>query len=87
LILTVFLIRFAWKRWQGALLNAEGARRAALRVAIVVAALSVIGFVIQVLPGFDQVNGYIIALALPLHAGIVAMLVALDPGPVDAGAR
>ena len=83
LVLTVILARFAWKRWRGALENAEGARRGALRFAIVVAALSAVGFVLQVLPALDQVNGYVIALALPLHVGVVAMLVALDPRPAD----
>jgi hypothetical protein len=33
-------------------------------------ALSVLGLVMQGIPGFDQVNGEIIALALPLHAGV-----------------
>jgi hypothetical protein len=37
------------------------------RVARIVGALAVIGFVIQILPGFDQVNGEIIALTLPVH--------------------
>ena len=36
--------------------------------------LSLLGFVLQVLPGFDQVNGPMIALALPIHLGIAAGL-------------
>ena len=44
---------------------------------IVVAALSLLGFVWQVLPVFDQVNGWVIALALPLHLALAAAIVAL----------
>ena len=33
------------------------------------AGLSLLGFVLQVLPGLDQVNGQVIALALPIHLG------------------
>ena len=49
-----------------------GARAAtALRwTSAAVALLSIAGFVLQVLPGFDQVNGEIIALALPVHLGL-----------------
>jgi hypothetical protein len=32
--------------------------------------LSVLGLVIQPLPGFDQANGEIIAFALPVHAAV-----------------
>lgn len=44
--------------------------RAAAIVALAIAALSVLGFLLQVLPAFDQVNGGIIALALPPHAAL-----------------
>jgi len=40
--------------------------------ATAVALLSVAGFVLQALPGLDQVNGEIIALALPVHVGLAA---------------
>ena len=40
------------------------------RVALGVLGLSVLGLVLQALPGFDQVNGEIIALALPVHAAV-----------------
>jgi hypothetical protein len=40
------------------------------RAATTVAALAVAGFVLQVLPGLDQVNGEILALTLPAHFGL-----------------
>lgn len=46
----------------------------ACRGAVVVAAIAAAGAVVQVLPGFYQVNGEFIALALPIHAGLVAGL-------------
>jgi hypothetical protein len=47
-------------------------RRATLtwRVSAVIAALSVLGFALQGLPAFGQVNGQVIALALPVHLGL-----------------
>ena len=39
-------------------------------LAVGLAALSVAGLALQVLPGFDQVNGQVIALALPIHLGL-----------------
>jgi uncharacterized protein DUF4105 len=44
----------------------------ALIVASVVAVLSVLGLVLKFLPQFYQVNGAVIALALPAHAGLAA---------------
>ena len=38
--------------------------------ALGLAALSLAGLALQGLPGFDQVNGQVIALALPIHAGL-----------------
>lgn len=38
--------------------------------AYAVAAIALIGFVIQIVPGLDQVNGGVIALALPIHLAI-----------------
>jgi hypothetical protein len=46
------------------------ARPLAFKLAGVVAALSVLGFVLQALPGFYQSNGEIIALALPANVGL-----------------
>jgi hypothetical protein len=64
-----------WKRRKS---GGAGDARAAIRGAAIVAALSIIGFVMQILPGLDQVNGDVIALALPLHLGVVVALLALS---------
>jgi len=40
------------------------------RLSAAIAALSILGFALQVLPAFDQANGQIIALALPAHLGV-----------------
>jgi hypothetical protein len=81
LILCVLLVRAIWKRWRAGPAASASSLRQALLVAIVVAVLSVAGFVLQALPHLDQVNGAIIALAMPLHLGVVALLLALDPRP------
>lgn len=44
--------------------------RAAVILAVAVAALSAVGFVAQLLPAMSQANGEVIALALPLHAAV-----------------
>jgi hypothetical protein len=44
------------------------------RVSRIVGALAVLGFVIQILPGFDQVNGEIVALMMPVHLAIAFAL-------------
>jgi hypothetical protein len=44
------------------------------RLALIVAALALLGFVIQILPVFYQVNGEIIAMMVPAHAGIALAL-------------
>jgi hypothetical protein len=41
-------------------------------VAGFLAALSLIGLLLKLVPGFDQVNGEIIGLALPIHLGVAA---------------
>ena len=46
------------------------APRWALPLALAVAALSLLGAVIQVLPGIDQANGEVIALALPVNLAL-----------------
>jgi hypothetical protein len=43
-----------------------------------IAALALVGFVIQVIPSFDQVNADAIALALPVHLAVWLMLVSID---------
>jgi hypothetical protein len=81
LLLVALLVRLVWKRWRGTAESADASRKLALRLAMLVALLSVSGFLLQALHSFDQGNGHIIALALPLHLGVVAMLVALNPRP------
>jgi hypothetical protein len=49
------------KRW---------ARRGAVRLALVMAALSVLGLLLKVLPWFHQVNGEMVALALPINLAV-----------------
>jgi hypothetical protein len=44
--------------------------RLTLGLATAVAALSVVGLVLKLLPQFYQLNGQVIALALPAHAGV-----------------
>jgi hypothetical protein len=56
-----------------AVLSGRG-RRFAFRIALVVAVLSLIGFLLQILPGLDQFNGEIIGLLLPAHLGLAAAL-------------
>ena len=58
-----------------------GATPLALNAAAVVAAFSVLGFVLQALPGLDQVNGEIIAVMLPVHLGIAAGAAAASHAP------
>ena len=55
--------------------------RAALRVSLLVTAVSVAGLLLKVLPGFRQVNLEIIALVLPVYLGLAAgLLLLLRPG-------
>ncbi|NNC28590.1 DUF4105 domain-containing protein [Longimicrobium terrae] len=70
--------------------GARWAARGAWMVAATVAALSVMGFVLQVLPGLDQRNAQMICLALPINLAIAYvvhgfMQAALPP--VDVMAR
>lgn len=58
----------------GAVRGAPGRGRAAFAVATAVAGLSCLGLAVKLLPGFDQVNGSVIALALPAHLGVAAAL-------------
>ena len=60
-------------------------RRLATRTAQVAAGVSVLGLVMQVVPGIDQVNGYHLAVAVPVHLaiawGVPAMVRAEPEGP------
>lgn len=51
--------------------GARRAREAGWWLAATAAGISVLGLVLQIVPGMDQVNGEIIALVLPAHLGIV----------------
>jgi hypothetical protein len=51
-----------------------GSARLASRAALLVAGLSVLGLLLKLLPWFDQVNGPVIALALPTQIGMAAAL-------------
>jgi hypothetical protein len=53
----------------------------AVRLAFLTALLSLLGFVLQVLPWLDQVNGEIIGLALPIHIGLAWSLAVLGNYP------
>ena len=56
----------------GLLTNARRAD-AVWRLSAAIAALSILGLAVQALPGFDQTNGEIIALALPAHLGVACV--------------
>jgi uncharacterized protein DUF4105 len=58
----------------GAVRGSPGRGRAACAIAATVAALSALGLAAKLLPGFDQVNGPVIALALPAHLGVAVAL-------------
>jgi hypothetical protein len=58
----------------GAVRGSPGRGRAAFAVAATVAALSALGLAAKLLPGFDQMNGPVIVLALPAHLGVAVAL-------------
>jgi len=74
LVVAVLLIRLMWKRRR---FPKAIPSRFTIASAYLVAGLSALGFVIQVLPAFYQVNGDVIALALPLHLGVLVVLLGL----------
>jgi hypothetical protein len=78
LVVAVTLIGLLWRLRGG---RANRPSSLALGAAVLVAALSVAGFVIQIVPAFYQVNADVIALALPLHLGVAMLLVALARKP------
>jgi hypothetical protein len=61
--------------------------RAARNLSVVIAAVAVVGFVIQILPWFNQVNGEVIALTLPAHLALAWSVLALTVAPETAPAR
>jgi hypothetical protein len=66
--LLLLVLVFPWLRGRA------GAGRRLAVVARVLAGVALLGWILQVLPWLDQVNGPIIALALPVHLGIAAAL-------------
>jgi len=64
--LALFILLFLF----GAVRGSPGRGQAAFAVAVTVAALSALGLAAKLLPGFYQVNGQVIALALPAHIGV-----------------
>ena len=86
LVLAVALVGLMLKRRRAG--NASPPRFA-VATARLVAGLSLAGFLLQMLPWLDQVNGSAIGLSLPLHIGVLALVVAIGspppaPGPVEA---
>ena len=51
----------------------------AQRLSLVVALIALLGFVMQLFPGVDQVNGAVIALALPVHLALAWSMRAIQP--------
>jgi hypothetical protein len=61
--------------------------RAARTLALVIAAIAFVGFAMQILPWFNQVNGEIIALTLPAHLALAWCVLALTLAPATAPVR
>ena len=61
--------------------------RAARTLSLVIAAIAVVGFAMQILPWFNQVNGEVIALTLPAHLALAWCVLALTLAPETAPAR
>ena len=57
--------------------------RPAWWVALTLVGLSLLGLFLKALPGFDQVNGPVIALALPAQLGVAAAIRRLGKSPVQ----
>ena len=85
LVVAVAIVALMWTRRR----DQSAGTRFALRSARVVAGLSLLGFILQALPALDQPNGGAIALALPLHIGVLALLTGVEARPakstLDAG--
>jgi hypothetical protein len=75
LVLAVLLIAFAVRMKRN---PAAVPSRGLMRWARIVAGLAVLGFAAQALPFLNQVNGDVIALTLPLHLGVLALLAAIE---------
>jgi hypothetical protein len=68
--LSLLLLVFA----VASLVGAAWARRWAVWLSLFVAGLSVLGFLLQILPGFNQVNGDVIGLMMPVHGAVAYIL-------------
>jgi hypothetical protein len=66
-LVAALLLPFALRGW-------PRANRLTRAIGMALAALSVLGLALKVLPGFDQANGQVIGLALPIHLGMAAGL-------------
>lgn len=66
-----------------AVLTRGRALRAARQLAVLVAGISLLGLLLKVLPGFDQMNYDILALLIPTHFGMVAAVQLLWCGRAD----
>ncbi len=76
LAMAVILVRLMWRLRRGRPAAASTSQlRSASLLAIAIAALAVLGFLLQALPMFSQVNGGMIALAMPLHIAVAVALV------------
>jgi hypothetical protein len=82
LVLAVMIFLSLRRRSDGKIVG-----RATEILAWIAASLAVLGFVVQILPAFYQVNGEIIAMILPAHVGIALALSRRSPWPVRSGAR
>lgn len=71
LVLAVLLVLCIWREGRD---GAGSWYPMARRTAWCLAAIGLIGALLQVLPGFDQVNGSALALLLPVHLGLAAGL-------------
>jgi len=68
----------------GALRGRTGRVRPALALAVLVAAMSLFGLAAKGLPGWGQANQEVLALAVPIHLGMVAGLLAVVRSPTPA---
>jgi len=57
----------------------EGLRRAARFLAMAVGSLSLLGLALKLLPAFDQVNGQVLALLVPINLGLMLGVLAWVP--------
>lgn len=77
----ILIFALIWKRRA----RSQAAPSATLTsIVAVVALLSVLGFLLKALPSFNQVNGWVIALALPLNVALAVAMISLRrrPAPI-----